>query len=254
MVDFLLKVLGFLLIWGLGLWPHLPLHLTLTAAGIGLFFVALPLITRRVGAGGYRELGLFVHTGWQRNLILGFGLGCLLPLGLFAALLSTGGLAPIGWIAWPELLSRALLITANTCYIGFWEELLSRGYLLRVLPRGLSRVTTLLAVGLVFSLTHLPRFGAPAPWWVFWFVSGIMFAVPVLASGSLWFSIGVHWGLDLLWFALLVDDGLLRYGAAGTSALEGGTPGLVAVLLFLPLIWWVAPRLAGRPYRRSATR
>lgn len=258
-VNPLRKLLGFLLIWGLGLWPHLPLPLLVTAAGVSLFFIALPVIARWVGAGGYRELGLFRHPGWDRNLLLGFGLGCLLPLGLFAAQLVTGGLAPLGWVEWPDLLLRGLWITLNTCYIGFWEELLSRGYLLRVLPPRLSRTTTLLAVGLVFSLFHLPRFGAPAPWWAFWFISGIMFAIPVLSSGSLWFSVGVHWGLDLLWFALLVDDGLLRYGPAGTAALNSGTPGLLAVLLFLPLIWWIAPRLAKASHlmpsdRSTATR
>lgn len=237
------KLLGFLLICGLGLWPHVTPPIV-QAAGAALFFLALPVIARWVGAGGYRELGFWVHTGWLRNLILGFGLGCLLPLGLVAALVAAGYLEPLGWIAGPKLLSLGLFITLNTCYIGFWEELLNRGYLLRILPANLSRPATLLVVGLVFSLFHLPHFGAPAPWWAFWFLSGIMFAIPVLRTGSLWFSIGAHWGLDIIWFAFLLDDGLLRFGPGGASVLHDGLPGLIAVILFLPIIWWVSPRLA----------
>jgi uncharacterized protein len=233
------RFLGFLFMWGMGLWPHVvPLHWA--ALGAGLFFVVFPRISRMVGAGGYPELGVSLHTGWSRNLTFGLVAGCIFPLALFAVLYGTGRLAPIGWVSGSQLLGKVLFVFVQTCYIGFWEELLNRGYLLRVLPDRLHLTATLVVVGLVFSAFHLPRFGAPVSWWVFWFVSGIMFTLPVLVTGSLWFSIGVHWGFDLIWFYLLVDDGLLRYGPAGTSVLNSGTVPLVGVVLFVPLIWRLA--------------
>lgn len=244
------RLLGFLLIWGLGLWPPLVGNLVVTVAGIGLFFAAVPVIARWSGIGGYRELGLTPHRGWQRGLLVGFGLGSLYPLLLFTGLALTGGVEPVGWAPWPGVLVRGLLILAETCYIGFWEELLCRGYLLRGLPQRLPRPVTLLLVGLVFSAFHVPRLGAPAAWWVFWFISGIMFALPVLATGSLWFSAGLHWGLDLMWFALLTGNGLLRFGSAGAGVLNSGTIALVSVLLFLPVVWWAASRGRGLHWDR----
>lgn len=242
----MLRVLGFFLVWGLGLWPPLFGPGLVMATGVALFFLAVPLITRRLGLGGYPELGLARHAGWQRNLVAGLALGSLYPLLLFAGLALTGQVDPLGWAPWPGLLTRGLFLLVHACYIGFWEELLCRGYLLRVLPDRWSRLTTLVAVGVVFSLFHLPRLGAPAAWWGFWFVSGILFALPVLATGSLWFSVGAHWGLDLFWFALLLDDGLLRYGPEGTGALNGGGIALLSVLPLLALVAWLAPRLARR--------
>lgn len=236
------KVLGYLVIWGLGLSPAIlgawaPLSMA-------LFFFLLPLITRWVGVGGYAELGLQLHQGWGWNLGIGFVTGSLLPLGLFLALWAMGLLQPVGLIAWPGVLLQGLVIGLQTLYIGFWEELLCRGYLLRALPARLSPVVTLLVVGLLFSLFHIPRWGAPPAWWAFWFLSGIMLALPVLATGSLWFSAGLHWGLDLLWFALLLNDGLIRFGPLGNSAQNSGVAALVGVLFFLPLVWWVGERMA----------
>lgn|GEM_PF-3933990 len=235
--------MGFLVLAAIGLtWPHLvpkPLFLP----GTVLFVCFLLFASQWVGVGGYRELGLAFHKGWHTNLLLGLGLGALPPLGLFLYLYATGRLVPLGWVAQPELIWTALFTLANTCYIGFWEELLNRGYLLRILPDKLSPAITLLIVGLVFSVFHIPRFGAPAPWWIFWFVSGTMFALPYLATGSLWFPAGLHWAFDLVWFYLLINDGLLKFNGAGVSAVTGKLALLMA-LLFLPVVWFVSPWLA----------
>lgn len=180
----------------------LSLLVVLTLASI----LAVRLLDRRP----VRELGIVPGPGFWEDF--GFGLG----LGAFLMTLILGTQLLLGWVQVVELgrsgdgatsfargfLNMTLLFVA----VGFYEELATRGYLLRALAQGFAcrRIPPAWALGLAtflssaaFGLGHL---GNPHSTWVSTaniVLAGIVLSLPYVLTGRLAASIGLHitWNL-----------------------------------------------------------
>lgn len=168
-----------------------------------------------------------------------FALPALVVLGTFAAaaaevLRLAPGLAAAQW----RLLA---VVGACTALVGFSEELLFRGVLLRGLGRagGPFRAMALSAVG--FALLHAVNvLGGEPPatvgaQLVLTFLLGLCWAPLAVKLGTLWPLMVIHW----LW-----DFSLVGLGVVGRQA--GQVPQVAQVaglqlplnLLLIPLLWW----------------
>ncbi|HLN61467.1 MAG TPA: CPBP family intramembrane glutamic endopeptidase [Symbiobacteriaceae bacterium] len=177
--------------------PDNPTAMGLWLLGAALFFAAFVWLARATGAG---DGGLRLHPGWRRNLGIG------LIYGLFCMTLAIAGDVAFGKYAvtphpWPRLLAALLPVAVGTLFIALSEELVFRGYLMRILgdraPAAIAVVSALLFVAL-----HLKHWGEPPVYWIGLFVKGLFYAIPVLATRSVWFGIGHHWGWNFVHFLL----------------------------------------------------
>lgn len=175
---------------------------------IGAVYVAARFLDRR----RFRDLGLRVDADWWLDLLFGLALGAALMSGIFlveygAGLVTVTGTFRIEGTAasafWPWFAASVALWLS----VGFYEELLTRGYLVVNLAEGLTwsdrlgaRSTVWLAAGtsaLVFAVLHAANSNASLAGVAGIFVAGVMLAAGYVLTGELAIPIGIHvtWNL-----------------------------------------------------------
>lgn len=168
--------------------------------------VAVKLLDRRP----VRELGIVPVPGWWSDMTFGLWLGVLLMTMVFGIEFAAGWLRvpDTAWVTAPDTsFARALLnMTVVFLAVGFYEELTSRGYLLRALAQGFvgrlipASWAIVIATGLSSAAFGLGHYNNPNSTWVSTFnivLAGIVLALPYILTGRLAGSIGLHitWNL-----------------------------------------------------------
>lgn len=215
--------------------PDFVYRLIILTSGLGAGYVCARLLERLP----WRSLGLSLHAGWFRDLLIGTAIG-VISLALAAAIataggglrftFSTAGLLP--QVAKTLVLSGVLFIVAALA-----EEALFRGYPLQTLTRAGFAVLGVLLTSVPFAAVHLQN---PNVAQGFTFVNtalaGVWLAVAYLRTRSLWFPLGVHWawnwalgslfGLPVSGITRIAPHPLLHGTDLGPAWLTGGSYGI----------------------------
>lgn len=193
---------------------------------------------RRAGA---RELGVGVLVGAGALAVV---VAIFTVFGWYRYTAETGSL--VGWTATSGTALLALAIPAAS------EEALLRGYVFRALREGPGAAAAVVLTSLVFAALHSANPGAGPLAYVNIFLAGVLLAVAVLRTGTLWLATGVHLGwnwimsgpLDLpvsglqgldvpLYDAVVTGPAWLTGGDFGP---EGGLVGTLGACLGLALV------------------
>ncbi len=215
-------------------------------------WVARRLLDRR----SFVSLGFRFDPHAPLDLLMGFLITAIVMGVIYAIEAGTGWLRFDGW-AWETLPFRqvALGLTGGLLgfiVVGYYEELLYRGYHLQNIRDGMGIGWGLFLSSVIFALSHL---GNPNATW-YSTLLGLIAAGYFLAYGwvrtrQLWLSIGVHIGWNffegnVFGFPVSGIDvvGLIRQTPTGPVAITGGPFGPEAGLIILPamavgigLIW-----------------
>ncbi len=176
-----------------------------TTLGSGLSVVlAVWLATRFLDRRPFADLGLHLDTTWWRDFAFGLALGILLMTGIFLAEWLAGWVVVVGYIRSPAGIPFAVAIWGPVVFflaVGFYEELLARGYWLRNLAEGLSLPGLgpsgglLLAYALTSGIFGALHMGNPNATWTSTanlVLAGLLLGLPVILTGELAISIGLH--------------------------------------------------------------
>jgi hypothetical protein len=158
------------------------------------FFPLAHGVGRLTGAGGLGEMGLALHRGWGRNLLLGFlfcvALGVLKYVLLWAlGAFRVEGFRPAGDITVLVLQSLLAMFLSSAT-----DDVLLRGYLVRHLSRYLPASALVVLTTLAYVVNHVWYVHLTWDAWLYLGLVGLMFALALVRTGSLWLSIGIHWG------------------------------------------------------------
>ena len=226
--------------------------------GNGMPIVVSVFIARRIfDRRSFRSLGLHLNRQAGRDVLLGIGIAVLQTSLVFFLELAFGWLKVEGF-AWQQqssltVLQGFLLWLVIFIAVGFYEELLSRGYQLQNLEEGLNTFWAVLLSSMVFGTLHFLNPNAN------WFsavgitLSGMFLAYAYLATRQLWLPIGLHIGWNLFLGPVfgfpvsgLESSGLIKAVVDGPLLFTGGEFGPEAGLLLLPalgagalLVWLV---------------
>jgi membrane protease YdiL (CAAX protease family) len=171
-------------------------------AWLGLYAAFFPLahvVGRLSGAGGLGQLGLALHRGWGRNLLLGFVFCAFFWALKYAALWALGafrveGLRPAGDIAvLTAQAALAMFLSSAT------DDVLLRGYLFRHLSGSLSAGALVALTTVAYVVNHVWYVHLDVQSCLFLGLVGLMFALALARTGSLWLSIGLHWGGNVVY-------------------------------------------------------
>ncbi|MBI4770002.1 MAG: CPBP family intramembrane metalloprotease [Chloroflexi bacterium] len=211
------------------------------AAVVAATLLARRLLDRRSIA----SLGLRLDRRSLPDYAFGFGLAGAQMGSIFLALRAAGwlriqgyawqGASPGEWL-WPLAGWLALFVG-----VGFYEELLSRGYHLQNLAEGLNLPLGLFLSSAVFAGLHLTNPGATWTSTLGILAAGYFLAYPWLRTRQLWLSFGLHAGWNffegqVFGFPVSGLGGfhLIRQTVAGPALITGGAFGPEAGLIVLP--------------------
>lgn len=268
----------------LAIWVALTILLALPAAVI-LFLVpdsfnalnvALNALTilpsvwlarRYIDRRSITSLGLRRDRQAVRDLLVGIGIAALMMAAVVLIQVQAGWLRFSGTAGeqrgWLELVGGLVWWALLFAAVGFYEELLSRGYQLQNLEEGGSLVLGVVVSSGFFGLMHILN---PEATWVSTLgvaVSGVFFAFAYLRTRQLWLPIGIHIGWNyfegpVFGFPVsgMQTTSLLEHTVSGPAAWTGGSFGPEAGLVLLPGLLvgavLVAVYTRGRSTKREA--
>jgi membrane protease YdiL (CAAX protease family) len=193
----------------------------------------------------FESLGLKIDKLALRDVLAGIGI-TFVQMGFIYILMFVLEWVSFEGLAWKfdsggTVLFKALLFLLVFIFVGWNEELLSRGYHLQTLASGINMTWAVIISSAVFGIAHL---GNPNATWVS--AAGIFFAGVYLAYGyirtnRLWLPIGLHIGWNFfegVVFGFPVSGlniyALTRIKVHGPEMWTGGAFGPEAGLVLLP--------------------
>jgi membrane protease YdiL (CAAX protease family) len=156
------------------------------------------------------QLGLQRRT-WFARLAAGWGLGTFLMLAVFGVLVA-GGWLSVENAPWQVLDLAAAALSAIV--VGFNEELAFRGYIMQRLGRAWGLPLAVIGSSILFGLAHILNPDASLLGIVSVSLSGLLYALAYLVTGSLWLSMGLHMSWNLVQMHIL---GFAGSGHVGSS-------------------------------------
>ena len=247
--------------------PMLATALFLVVIGLVASWVPLRWMEHRP----LRTIGIGLRASAARDVLLGLFGGGLTPaivaLGFLAAGAAT--ITP----ATPDLLTTTLPMIAAMTLLSSWEEIALRGYFMQVIAAMGGPWVAASVSGLVFGLIHAGNPGANPMGLAITALNGVLLALLVVRTGSLWLACGYHagWNLSASIVFGMVDSGMAPTGALAATVLRGsafwtgGSYGFEASIvsfvveaLVLLVLLRIAPSVAfdaeAQPYFAMTTR
>jgi CAAX protease family protein len=230
--------------------PDLTFRCTLVICALGGGY----LCARLFEGLPWRSLGLSLHQGWLRDLLIGCAIGFVslaVAVGIAAA---AGGLQ---FSFTPAILPlvKSLVGSLVVLFIAaLAEEATFRGYPLQTLARAkLAWLGVVLTLAL-FGYVHLANPNAtPLATFTNTSLAGLMLALAYLRTRSLWLPLGIHWAWNwaLGWFFGLPVSGMNLFShplfnatdvgpawiTGGSYGIEGGIACTISMAIFTLYIW-----------------
>jgi len=205
----------------------------------------------------WRSLGLALHAGWFRHLLVGSAIG-IVTLALAAAIATAGGglrftISTAG--IFPAVIRTLVLSGVLFVFAALAEEALFRGYPLQTFARASLVPFGVVLTSMTFAAIHMnnPNFETGLAFGNL-FLAGLWLAVAYLRTRSLWFPLGVHWawnwalgslfGLPVSGITRIAPHPLLKGADLGPAWLTGGSYGIeggvactIALVISTIFIW-----------------
>ncbi|MGH9426940.1 MAG: lysostaphin resistance A-like protein, partial [Terriglobia bacterium] len=144
----------------------------------------------------WRSLGLSLHVGWLRDLLVGSAIG-IASLAFAAAIATAGGGLRFTFSTagiFPQVAKTLVLSGVLFILAALAEEALFRGYPLQTLTRATLVRFGVLLTSVAFAAIHMenPNFETGLAFGNL-VLAGAWLAAAYLRTRSLWFPLGVHW-------------------------------------------------------------
>lgn len=221
--------------------------------GSGLVFVLVATtatiavyITRRFfDRKSFVSLGLGEFGRGWKDLLFGFALSGVMAALVLAIMVALG---LVENVSVEHSVSGALrllaLPLALTILIGYWEELVFRGYLLQNMADGLGLRTAIIVSCILYGLVHAANPNAGILSTTIIILFGFLRIYGYLASGLLWLSIGMHIGWNffqgpVFGFAAsghVEKQTVISHDTVGASWASGGDFGPEASVITVPVV------------------
>ncbi len=162
---------------------------------IGFLVVAF-LLARLQGWKGLGGYGLGLAKGWAANLIKGLLVGLFFfSLSVFVSILS-GYQAILEVSSFKDVVVKLPMILLMTAVPSIAEDILTRGYLFAHL-KFIKNGWWILLSASVYVLNHIWRLQDGPAVLSYLFVFGLLLALAVSITRSLWLAFGIHWGANI---------------------------------------------------------
>jgi len=196
-----------------------------------VFLVVAWLVARWQGFSGLKAYGLTNLLKSRSHLLAGLVIGLLFFSAAF--LLSVQyNIVRINYLPEPKVFwKQALLFALVTILPVIAFNILSMGYLYRFLHRRTSPETFIIFSAIVSTGNQLYHFESGLTTLIYLFLLGIMLVSPLVMTGNLWYSIGVHWGVSIVF--RLTNDVLVIEN--GTNPIPSQWIVIAIIIILIPV-------------------
>jgi membrane protease YdiL (CAAX protease family) len=215
--------------------------LILFLAFTGSVYIARRWLDRR----SFASLGVQLNQRTLPDILAGIGI-TLVQMGFIFAVMLTLGWLTVEGFAWDvdptgTIITGVLTFFVVYIFVGWQEELLSRGYHLQTLASGINLFWGVVLSSAVFGFLHIFNPGATWASTLGIFFAGIYLAYAYIRTKQLWLPIGLHIGWNFFQgvvFGFPVSGttayALTRVNVHGPELWTGGAFGPEAGLIVLP--------------------
>ncbi len=240
--------------------PYKPLHLLITGIAVfGVFY----FMYRFVDGRSWQQSGLAINGIWIKECAVGIVIAATAMGAIFVVEWQFGGLEITGF-GWERSSNQywlipVLIFLVQMASVGFYEEVLSRGYLIpnitegftlgSLSPRGAAIIAVILSSAL-FGLAHMGNPNATLTAVSNIVLAGVMLALPFMITGRLGLSIGLHFswnffqggifGFNVSGMAskdsvIQIHQGGQEWWTGGSFGPEAGLIGILGIFLIMAL-------------------
>jgi membrane protease YdiL (CAAX protease family) len=200
-----------------------------------IFFITAWLIARWQKFKGLSAWGMDTGRNWFKTLLLGMFMGVVLYLLPYLAGLALGSEVitniPRAGIIIPQL----GLFCFGVFFSSFSEDILTRGYLFKHLGDKLPPIVFVVISAAVYLLNHIYRLTSGWKTCTYLFMLGVLFAIPLVLTRRLWFTGGMHWIGNTVFY--------LTHNIIGTKTVDGhlapNTIFIICIIVLMPVVIWV---------------
>ena len=165
-----------------------------------LFFLAAWLIARWQFGTGLAAWGLDTGKNFLAHLITGMLMGVLLYGITFLISLATGAEEIIGKPKYRAFIFPFLLFIIGNFLSSFSEDILTRGYIFKHLNGRANALFILFFSATLYLLNHIYRLDSGGETRLYLFVLGVLYVVPLIVTRRLWFTGGMHWAGNCVFY------------------------------------------------------
>lgn len=196
-----------------------------------VFLIVAWLVARWQGFSGLKAYGLTNLLKNRSHLLAGLVIGLLFFSAAF--LLSVQyNIVRINYLPEPKVFwKQALLFALVTILPVIAFDILSMGYLYRFLHRRTSPETFIIFSAIVSTGNQIYHFESGITTLIYLFLLGIMLVSPLVMTGNLWYSIGVHWGVSIVF--RLTNDVLVIEN--GTNPIPSQWIVIAIIIILIPV-------------------
>ncbi|MFZ0489666.1 MAG: CPBP family intramembrane glutamic endopeptidase [Salegentibacter sp.] len=138
-----------------------------------------------------------------------------------------------------SILSSSLPFAFGVLFSSFSEDILTRGLIFAGFKNKLKPFWLGLLSALVYLLNHIYRLADGPEAWLYLFLLGIIFVIPLLYTRQLWLTGMMHWAGNLFFF--IAHEVITTETSAGWI-----NPNYLfssCLILFIPVVWFISKRL-----------
>jgi uncharacterized protein len=200
-----------------------------------LFFLAAYGIAKWQRKPGLAAWGLNTRTAFLKHLLLGILMGIFLyGLTFFISLLP--GIEKIVLVPrFADMLAPLGLFIFGSFFSSFSEDVLTRGYVYNHIKGKVSSWWLVLISAAIYLLNHIYRLDDGFVTWLYLFLLGVLFVIPLILTRRLWFTGGLHWAGNVTFYFTheIIKTEEEAQGVSPNHIL------IVMILLFIPLNYFV---------------
>ena len=178
------------------------------------------------------KMGITSIKKGYKELIVGLVLGAITMSIVAIVIITVGDVKLINTISKPQVSTSLLYGLIGFIFVGFGEEILSRGYIMSVLKQTRNKWIVLIGPALIFAALHLGNSGIDVLSFINLFLVGVLFAYMFMKSKNLWMPIGYHitwnyfqgyiWGFGVSGISV---NGLYKVENISSNIINGGAFG-----------------------------
>lgn len=203
-----------------------------------LFFLSAWLLGNWISKNGLAAWALSSKIKWS-HLLIGVILGiAIYAIPYFISLAS--GNEKISQIPdFSRILSSSLPFAFGVLFSSFSEDILTRGVIYAGFKNKLKPFWLGIFSALLYLLNHIYRLADGPETWLYLFLLGIIFVIPLLYTRQLWLTSMMHWAGNLFFF--VTHEVIITETSAGW--IKPNYLFSCCLLLFISVVWFISKKL-----------